>query len=237
MNVIRSRTFPTAPQHDFLPMASSQQSQQPTEEAGSAWPKPPRYYLEPRRAPPAPPTDAFNMFGVTRPPLGGLPPLPPLENQVHTATNDAQAISEVRRLNKVLLASFVELLAIMQSAPTQCVAKVGEIRNLMLNMQHLLNSLRAFQAREELIALVQAQVDAKQRLIDEIRESCEECRNADALHDGDGAMQIDDVGADATHVQANTESSQSYPAMPPDVAAAHEALSALIASDSSAARR
>ena len=48
---------------------------------------------------------------------------------------------------------------------------VADIRTLLLNMQHLINSFRPYQARAELIAAVQAQVDAKQRLLDGLRDA------------------------------------------------------------------
>jgi hypothetical protein len=49
---------------------------------------------------------------------------------------------------------------------------VDTIRTLLLNMQHILNSLRPFEAREELIAEAQAQVDAKRCLVAELRSAC-----------------------------------------------------------------
>ena len=45
---------------------------------------------------------------------------------------------------------------------------VERIKVLLLNTHHLLNSFRVNHAREELIASVQAQLDAKQQLLDEI---------------------------------------------------------------------
>ena len=191
--------------------------------AAAAWPKPPRYYLEPRREPPAPPPAGagFRMFGVQRPPLGALPPLPPLEDQVHTASNDEEAIAELRRLNKVLLARFVDLLRTMQAAPTQTIAKVGEIRNLMLNLQHLLNSLRGFEAREELISIVQAQVDAKRELVDALRKSCEECKSSSTLD----AMEIEqpDAAVPQQALPGPSGSSSSSSSAPPGASSTNDA--------------
>ena len=45
---------------------------------------------------------------------------------------------------------------------------------LLLNTHHLLNSFRVNHAREELIASVQAQLDAKQQLLDELEAACAE---------------------------------------------------------------
>lgn len=156
-------------------------------EAASAWPAPPRFYLEPRRAPPAPPAGEFQMYGVVRPAVGTLPPVPALEEQLYQAETEAEAITELRRLNRTLLSTFLELLRSMQETPTKCGTKVGEIRALLLNVQHLLNSLRPFQAREELIAAVQAQVDGKRRLIEELRGACEEAAQCGQLQDEEPA--------------------------------------------------
>ena len=43
--------------------------------------------------------------------------------------------------------------------PLRCVTAVAEIRTLFLNLQYLLNMLRPYQAREELIGLVEGQID------------------------------------------------------------------------------
>ena len=61
---------------------------------------------------------------------------------------------------------------------------VAKIRTLLLNVQHLLNSFRMYQAREDLIASVQAQVDAKQRLIDGLRSGVAACASAADEEDG-----------------------------------------------------
>ena len=140
---------------------------------GAAWPAPPRYYKEPLRAPPEPPPDgeSFQMFGVMRPALGALPELPVLEEQLFSLSVEADAVPELRRLNRELLRRFLALLRTAQEKPSQCAAQVSQIRALMYNMIHLLNTLRAYQAREELIEVVQAQVDTKKRLVQKLKDA------------------------------------------------------------------
>jgi hypothetical protein len=138
------------------------------------------------------------MYGVVRPGLGSLPQLPALEEQLYSATTEAERVPELRRLNNELLDAFLALLRKMQEAPTQCNAQVTKIRSLLLNMQHLLSSFRPYQAREELIAAVQAQVAAKQQLVDECREHvarAEACAEEDAASP-DGPM--DAAGKDGS---------------------------------------
>ena len=94
----------------------------------STWPDPPKYYLEKRRRPPPPPDGEFEMFGIKRRQVEtGIPEAPPLEEQVHTASTEAEALAELQRLNTATLAKFRELLRTMQETPTQCGAK-GERR-------------------------------------------------------------------------------------------------------------
>jgi hypothetical protein len=167
----------------------------------TAWPAPPRYYLEPRRPPPPPVEGPHTMYGVQRPAFGTLPPTPPLERPQYDA--NADPCTELRELNRVMLRSFLSLLDTMQTAPTQCAAKgapprprsapahasdaapprrcaVEDIKWLMLNVQHLVNTFRPYQAREELIAALQAQVDEKRALVDALRSECERCEAREA---------------------------------------------------------
>ena len=179
---------------------------------GSSWPAPPKYYKEPPRAPPAPPADGetYQIYGVVRPGLGSLPELPGLEEQLYTATTEAEGVPELRRLNDELLNSFLKLLRMMQETPTQCNAQVTHIRSLLLSMQHLLSSFRPYQAREELIAAVQAQVAAKQQLVDECRENV--ARAEACAEEDDTASPDEKVGA-----AAGREGSSSFEAVDGDV--------------------
>ena len=49
---------------------------------------------------------------------------------------------------------------------------VEDIKTLLLNMHHLINSFRSHHAREEVVASLQAQVVAKQRLLNELDVAC-----------------------------------------------------------------
>ena len=143
-------------------------------EVAAAWPAPPRYYLEPlRRPPPPPPNGSYGMYGLTRPDLGETPPAAPLEQQLYEDGKDP--CGELHKLNHKLLHAFLALLQTVQEAPTRCNERVDEMRHLLLNMQHLINTFRPFQAREELIAIMQSQVDAKRALLDECRGAAATC--------------------------------------------------------------
>lgn len=169
----------------------------PRPEAASVWPAPPKYWLEPRRRPPPPPPDgAYTMYGVARPPLGEMPPAAPLEQQLYAAESD-DPCGELKKLNHDLLRTFLALLQSAQDAPSQSNARVDEMRHLMLNMQHLLNTFRPYQAREELIAIAEAQVEAKRALLEECRAASAACAVRPPVEDGGGGSSSSGVGAEA----------------------------------------
>ena len=146
--------------------------------AASSWPAPPAFS---QRTPPAPVEGEYSMFGVTR--TTAPAEAPPLDEQVYSDT--AERCAELRKLNRSLLEGFLQLLQLMADSPAQCCDKVADLRTLFLNFQHLLNTFRPHEAREELIATVRQQVAAKQALIDELDAACtsalEEARAAASL--------------------------------------------------------
>ena len=157
-------------------------------QATSSWPAPPDYYRSSKkRAPPPVPAGSFQLYGLKREALGTKAPVAELEEQVYSASDDAEALVELRRLNRSTLEAFLELLRTMQRSPTQCAADVAKIRTLLLNLQHLLNSLRPYAAREEVIAAVGAQLQSKQDLIDELRNGAAEIKACGEEEEGEAA--------------------------------------------------
>ena len=155
-------------------------------QATSSWPAPPDYYRSSKkRAPPPVPAGSFQLYGLKREALGTKAPVAELEEQVYSASDDAEALVELRRLNRSTLEAFLELLRTMQRSPTQCAADVAKIRTLLLNLQHLLNSLRPYAAREEVIAAVGAQLQSKQDLIDELRSAAAEIKACGEEEEGE----------------------------------------------------
>ena len=57
-------------------------------------------------------------------------------------------------------------------------AAVAEVKLLLLNLQHLLNSFRPHAARGELIAILQRQIELKEQLISEIDAACADAASA-----------------------------------------------------------
>lgn len=135
--------------------------------AAEAWPAPPAFYCDDPREPPAPVLGEFSMYGVTR--TTEPPEAPALEEQIYQES--ASPCAELRRLHQMLLGQFVELLKIAEDNPSSYMSKVAEVRTLLLNLHHLLNALRPYEAREQLIAALEAQVEKKRRAVEELREA------------------------------------------------------------------
>ena len=59
---------------------------------------------------------------------------------------------------------------VLPTSPPCCA--VEELKALLLNMHHLLNTFRPHHAREEMISRLQAMADAKQQLLDDLAVAC-----------------------------------------------------------------
>jgi hypothetical protein len=80
------------------------------------------------------------------------------------------------------------------------------MRNLLLNIQHLLNSFRPYQAREELISELQGQLDDKRGLIELLRSQCDKCN----VNIGE----LGGIGIDVSKLPAGAQSGSSDASTP-----------------------
>lgn len=67
--------------------------------------------------------------------------------------------------------------------------KISDIRDLFINFHHLINEYRPHQARESLIAMMQAQLDRTRAETDAIRDAKEK---VERVLEGLGSLKIDD---------------------------------------------
>ncbi len=89
------------------------------------------------------------------------------------------------------------------------VTAVAEIRTLFLNLQYLLNMLRPYQAREELIGLVEGQIEEKRRLIKELGGACDACKSVAEEKEGEEGVAAAAAAAASTEGAAQASSSSS----------------------------
>ncbi|KAK7995597.1 hypothetical protein PG990_014370 [Apiospora arundinis] len=94
----------------------------------------------------------------------------------------------LKRIAKSLLLNFLELVGILSQNAMDASEKVKDIRDLFYNFHHLINEYRPHQARESLIAMMQAQLDRTRAETTAIRDSKEK---VERLLEGLGSLKID----------------------------------------------
>ena len=87
----------------------------------STWPAPPSFYKNGTdRPPPAPVHGEYIMYGVVRTTAPAA--APGLEDQLYPL-DTTNPFGELRKINRSLLSSFLQLLRMMENSPQQCNAK------------------------------------------------------------------------------------------------------------------
>lgn len=108
-------------------------------------------------------------------------------------------IQELHKLMKSLLVNFVELLGIMHVNPSEFHLKIEDLKVILININHILNSYRPHQSKELLIMLLKQRIeDKKQEIanidnkVDEIKLQLKELINFDQIKLGDHTETNDD---------------------------------------------
>lgn len=80
----------------------------------------------------------------------------------------SQKIEELHKLLDSLLLNFLELVGSVSVEPAKFYVKIEDLKLILINMNHLLNTYRPHQTRESLIMLLKKQIEAKRADIDAI---------------------------------------------------------------------
>ncbi|KAK8030164.1 hypothetical protein PG993_011455 [Apiospora rasikravindrae] len=107
----------------------------------------------------------------------------------------------LKRIAKSLLLNFLELVGILGQNAMDAAEKVKDIRDLFYNFHHLINEYRPHQARESLIATMQAQLDRLRAETTAIRDGKEK---VERMLEGLGSLKIDQEDAAAAAAVATT---------------------------------
>lgn len=83
----------------------------------------------------------------------------------------SQKIDELHKLLDSLLLNFLELVGSVSVEPAKFYVKIEDLKLILINMNHLLNTYRPHQTRESLIMLLKKQIEAKRADIDAINST------------------------------------------------------------------
>lgn len=95
----------------------------------------------------------------------GLRQLYPEEDA--TITSKAK-IEQLHKLLDSLLLNFLELIGVVSIEPEKFHYKIEDLKLILININHILNSYRPHQSRESLIMLLRRQIEAKRNEISQI---------------------------------------------------------------------
>lgn len=85
-------------------------------------------------------------------------------------------IHELHKLTDSLLLCFLELIGIMSIEPQQFHVKIEDLKLILININHILNTYRPHQSRESLIMLLRQNIEQKRSEITEIDKTCDSIR-------------------------------------------------------------
>ncbi|KAI9987466.1 hypothetical protein PInf_023505 [Phytophthora infestans] len=103
--------------------------------------------------------------------------------------------AEMKKINRSLLANFVELVDILIKKPAMFNEKLDDMELLFLNMHNLINAFRPHQARETVIQMLKTQVQERRDAARDIRRTIDESRQAVERVHGELHESTDDATA------------------------------------------
>ncbi|CAH2352320.1 mediator of RNA polymerase II transcription subunit 7 [[Candida] railenensis] len=89
------------------------------------------------------------------------------QDEDSTITSRAK-IEELHKLLDSLLLNFLELIGVVSIEPEKFHFKIEDLKLILININHILNSYRPHQSRESLIMLLRRQIESKRSEISEI---------------------------------------------------------------------
>lgn len=125
----------------------------------SQFPLPPSAYIASPLPPPPPPKTSYEMFGRTYLTSDPAPDLSASSRPTLYSPTDAPTAS-LRTLNAALISLFAALLGALASAAAHA-PLVARLEDALINMHHILNTLRPAQAARDLRVLLAAQAAAR----------------------------------------------------------------------------
>ncbi|KAL3656856.1 hypothetical protein V7S43_018199 [Phytophthora oleae] len=170
-------------------MSAEQEQQEEAPEIVSEFPAPPKFFalyadgVESGPAPPEPMEPTYHMFGSPYSTQDVVPDLLPQSDKKLYAQGEDSDVpvdykGQMKKINRSLLANFVELVDVLIKKPAMFNEKLDDVELLFLNMHNLINAFRPHQARETVIQMLKTQVQERREAARDIRRTIDESRQA-----------------------------------------------------------
>ncbi|KAG7877007.1 hypothetical protein KL925_005244 [Ogataea polymorpha] len=91
---------------------------------------------------------------------------------VEEETFTVERIEELKKMTKSLLLNFLEFTGLLAKNPALAHVKIEQIRVILINLHHLLNSYRLHQSREGLILKMEEKIRNDRETIQKIENTC-----------------------------------------------------------------
>ncbi|KAJ2796077.1 Mediator of RNA polymerase II transcription subunit 7 [Coemansia guatemalensis] len=132
--------------------------------------------------PPPPDSGAYTIFGRMWQVQDRLPSLSEQNIPQLYPEGPIDRIAELKRLNRMAIFEFLDLIDVLVKDPSQYGARTERIRDVFVNIHHLINEYRQHQAKETLKLMLREQIASKRQATEHTLTKCEEVeRNIERL--------------------------------------------------------
>ncbi|KAJ2079424.1 Mediator of RNA polymerase II transcription subunit 7 [Coemansia sp. RSA 988] len=132
--------------------------------------------------PPPPDSGSYTIFGRIWQVQDRLPSLSEQNIPQLYPEGPIDRIAELKRLNRMAIFEFLDLIDVLVKDPSQYGARTERIRDVFVNIHHLINEYRQHQAKETLKLMLREQIASKRQAKERTLSKCEEVkRNIERL--------------------------------------------------------
>ncbi|KAJ2000567.1 Mediator of RNA polymerase II transcription subunit 7 [Coemansia thaxteri] len=128
--------------------------------------------------PPPPSSGTYSVFGRTWQVHDRMPTLAEQNIPQLYSEGPIDRITELKRLNHLILFEFLDLVDVLIKDPSQFGARTERIRDIFVNAHHLINEYRGHQAKETLKSMLQQQIESKRA---SAKATLDKCRELEAV--------------------------------------------------------
>ncbi|KAJ2847418.1 Mediator of RNA polymerase II transcription subunit 7 [Coemansia brasiliensis] len=124
--------------------------------------------------PPPPQTGTYSVFGRVWQVHDLLPTLSEQNIPQLYPEGPIDRMAELKRLNRAAVFEFLDLIDVLIKEPAQFSARTERLRDVLVNLHHLINEYREHQAKETLKMMMQQQIDSKRQATQYTLDKCKE---------------------------------------------------------------